>query len=286
MIAAQAPYIDYTPEEAAAFVKELTEEQRRHYADRGWWIDDPETFYVLKRFAEAVGLDKPEFDDYTRALFQNARRYTPRDFAEEPYLKAVRFEPQRIGRFTLTRATYSRGELFQYDMPDVNAPLTVPRLGFCSGEVSFPAVYEGNMPWMSVCPSEINSMKKQMRQAHGRVLVLGLGLGYYPFAVSQKDNVQSVDIIELSDEVIRLFNEQLLPHFPARDKIRVIRADAFAYLEKLQGGEYDFCFADIWEGAEDGAECYARMRPLAARMPSTEFTYWIEDVLRWYLLQG
>ena len=36
---------------------------------------------------------------------------------------------------------------------------------------------EGVIPWMSVCPSEINSMARHIDKAHGRALALGLGLG-------------------------------------------------------------------------------------------------------------
>ena len=76
---------------------------------------------------------------------------------------------------------------------------------------------------MSVCPSEINSMARHIDKAHGRVLVLGLGLGYYLYMSSMKPEVNSVDVVECQPEIIKLFDENLLPQFPFREKIRLFR---------------------------------------------------------------
>ena len=83
---------------------------------------------------------------------------------------------------------------FEHEMPDFESDIVVPRLGFFPELVAFPSIYEGTVPWVSVCPSEISSMQTQIRQAHGRVLVLGLGLGYYPYIVSGKENVSEITI--------------------------------------------------------------------------------------------
>ena len=168
-------------------------------------------------------------------------------------------------------------------MPDLDGEIVVPKLGFFSEKVSFPAVYEGETPWVSVCPSEICSMGRDIDAARGSVLVLGLGLGYYPFRIGEKKEVREIVIVERSREIIELFETHLLPHFPCRDKIRVVQADAFAYLEKTPPGRFTFCYADIWEGMADGMAAYRRIKPLEARLPGTEFRYWIEKEILWSL---
>ena len=135
-------------------------------------------------------------------------------------------------------------------------------------------------------------MEEPISKAHGRVLVLGLGLGYYPFMISKFDHVNEIVIVERQKEVIELFNKYLLPQFSHKEKIRVIQADALGYVKELRSeegfaaddsGRFDFCFADIWENHVDGAEAYVRLKPHERRLPHTEFAYWIEDPIRWYL---
>ena len=46
---------------------------------------------------------------------------------------------------------------------------------------------------------------------------------------------------------------------------------------------YSFCFADIWEGAEDGVPLYKRLKGYESRFPGTCFSYWIEDQLRFFM---
>ena len=69
----------------------------------------------------------------------------------------------------------------------------------------------------------------------------------------------------------------------ASKRTLVIEADAFKYLASLRGGEFDFCYADIWEGAVDGARAYLRIKAHEKRLAGTEFRYWIEPQIKAYL---
>ncbi|MBQ3865898.1 MAG: hypothetical protein II776_03270, partial [Clostridia bacterium] len=242
--------------------------------------------YVLRRFCDGMGLWSRADREYLSRLFSEGRRLDRAAFYADPYLAAVKAPEARIGRFLLTQVSYDRGEIFQYDMPDVDREIVVPKLGFFDEKVLFPAVYEGEVPWVSVCPSEIRSMGRDLAGARGRCLVLGLGLGYYPFRAAEKDEVRSVTVVERSGEIIDLFEAHILPAFPRREKIRVVQANAFDFLAKTKAGEYDFCYADIWEGAEDGAACYKRIKPEEKRLSGTLFSYWIEKEIRWFLEKG
>lgn len=285
VIASQAPYMEYN-------LKEVEEAKRRYSPSelsalkrKGYLDGDFEKFYVLNEFQKALLLEQKADEEYMRRFFRQGKKFLPSEFLSDPYIKRVKVKETRMGDFLLTNATYAKGEFFQYAMPDLSAPLVVPKIGFFTGEVSFPTVYEGNIPWMSACPSEISSMKHQMEEAFGRVLVLGLGIGYYPFIVSQKSNVSEITVVEIQPEVIALFEQNILPFFPRRDKIKIIKADAFSYLKTVKDGQFDYCFADIWEGQEDGAECYKRIKPVDDSLPRTKFSYWIEEEILWYLRQ-
>lgn len=282
-ISGNAPYVEYTPDEVREAEKRLSPEKKRELTKAGYLGADFEKYYVLDKFARAIGLYEKADGEYMKLFFSLGRKFEPSEFSKDPFIERVKIKEHRIGDYLLTNATYSRGEFFQYSMPDLRADTVVPKIGFFTGEVSFPAVYEGDIPWMSACPSEISSMSAQLKEVNGRVLVLGLGLGYFPFVAASKKEVESITVIEIQPEIIRLFKENILPHFPNPEKITVIKADAFSYLKTLKGGEFDCCFADIWEGQEDGAECYKKIKPFEAALPSTSFSYWIEDEIRWYI---
>lgn len=314
IIAECQPRISYTPADVARAKRRFTPADLAEMEELGLYRGDFETFYVIRRFLEDYGISDLADGDYLAGVFGLARRLDapippkadssvpfakgdsflpyptdPKDpdfychFTDDPYLAAIPRGEEKSGEFLFTFAGYRKGEIFQYDMPDFDARLLLPRLGFVSRRIDFPALYEGNMPWVSACPSEIFSMRPDLPAAHGRVLVLGLGIGYYPFAIASLPQVQEIVVVEHAPPVIDLFRRHLLPHFPHREKITLVEADAFAYLEALPVGRFDFCYADIWEGAVDGAECYQKIKPQEERLHSTRFCYWIEKPIRKYL---
>ncbi len=282
-ISSENPVYDFTPKEIKTEKRKFTEEELETLRSMGWLDEDFETFLVILSFLDDSGIMDEVEDNYIVEIFQNAKKFGVGEFYDDPYIKNVKFGDVQKGKFLLTTATYEKGELFLYDAPDFSKDIIVPKIGFFTGKVTFPTFYEGVVPWMSVCPSEINSMKVQMEKAHGKVLVLGCGLGYYQYVVSQKENVESVTIVEISEEIAEIFRENILPHFPRKDKVEIVTADAIKYMDEVRDGDYDFVFADIWEGIIDGAGHYKNIKPHEKRLPNTEFTYWIGEQIEYYL---
>lgn len=280
--------IDYSDRDVQNARYDITSSRLRLYIKQGF-LNDPddseefEKFYIVKRLCDMLSLWERADTEYLRKLFSYARRFTVREFYSDPYLLNISVPNEQIGRFMLYGSSYTRGEIFQHEMPDLNADIIVPHIGFFNEEAVFPSIYEGIIPWVSVCPSEISSMKDQIASAHGNVLVLGLGLGYYPYLVSRSEKAEKITIIERCPEIIELFETHILPQFEHREKITVIHSDAYDYLESLHGGEYDFCFADIWEGQADGAPAYLKIKAHEKRLTGTEFTYWIEKQIISYI---
>lgn len=281
-IARGAPQITCSPEELAEARSAYSDEKLSELEKLGFYYGDFELFYHVKRFADALDLWKIADGAYLKKLFSLARKFDPDDFYQDPYLEEIKIREKRIGEILLTHATYEKGEFFQYDMPRLREEIVVPRLGFFTEKVPFPAVYEGVTPWVSVCPSEIYSMQPDVAPAFGRVLVLGLGLGYYPFLISKKKNVEQITIVEKNPHIIDLFHNEILPQFPFARKIRVVQADAFDFLADAEVGTFDFCYADIWEGWVDGSAAMKRIEVQEKRLYSTEFRYWIGDEIHWW----
>ena len=156
----------------------------------------------------------------------------------------------------------------------------IPPLGFFTERFRFPAVLEGGNEWMTLTPVDLDTCDEAIAEAHGKVVTFGLGLGYYAYMVSEKPDVESVTVVELSPDVIRLFREHILPKMPNRHKIKIVNADAFEYAEHIMPTEqFDYAFVDTWRDASDGAPMYRRMRSLEHLSPNTTFSYWIESFL-------
>lgn len=260
--------------------------------------------------------EQEAYPDYFSLIRSGFRVFTPEGLREEDaYFGQIRAPKNgaSMGSFTLTEGVYERGELFLYDEPlRTEEGLYVPQIGISGGKICFPAVYEDRIPWMSACPSEIYSMKEPVRKCllfceerkkrlgRGcRVLALGLGIGYLPLLASENPAIEEIFVAEISPEIITLFSEYLLPQFSRKDKIHILRQDAFELLRKLKApGERlasfseepsaDFVFADTWESQFDGAKDYLRIKKQEQRLNgdeglSTGFSYWIEREILDYL---
>lgn len=282
-ISEKNPRIRYFSSDVESAKRAYTADELDEMRKIGLISEDFETYYVIREFLDVCGVFDEADGNYLLSLFREAKRLDAQEFRRNPYLSLISISDVRRGNIFLSTSEYRRGEIFLYDMPDFSSPILVPKLGFFDRTVRFPTIYEGDTPWMSVCPSEIYSMQDAIVAAHGRVLVLGLGLGYYPFMIAEKASVSEIMIVELQREVIDVFERTILPQFPHKEKIRVVQADAVKYMDSVRSGQYDFCFADIWESVVDGAEPYRMIKFHESRLPNTVFSYWIEPQIKAYL---
>lgn len=157
----------------------------------------------------------------------------------------------------------------------------IPPLGYFTESFRFPAILENGNEWMTLTPVDLDTCEEAIAAAHGRVVTFGLGLGYYAYMAAEKEDVESVTVVELSEDVIRLFKSHILPQMKNGHKIKIINADAFEYAEEVMHGEnYDVAFVDTWRDASDGAPMYKRMKALEHLSPNTRFLYWVEGFLR------
>ncbi len=162
-------------------------------------------------------------------------------------------------------------------LPDMSE---IAPLGFFTEDFYFPAVLEGGNEWMTLTPIDVDTVWEAIDEARGNVITFGLGLGYYTYMVSRKENVKSVTVIEKNPDVIKLFTDVILPRFSNKDKVRIINADAFLYAENVMPSkQYDYAFVDTWRDASDGLPMYERMKALEHLSPNTKFSYWIENFI-------
>ncbi|HNX96542.1 MAG TPA: hypothetical protein PKK12_02585 [Candidatus Aminicenantes bacterium] len=253
----------------------------------------PEEMAYVALLASLCGLDPAAggrdlrlVNDYLRPA---VRRLDASSYRDNPYYRNVRIPEVRLDRWQLTHGSYRPYEAFVRDDLEVTEDFReIPPIGYFAEAFRFPVVREQGREWMAVKPSEIETMRPAIDAAHGKVVVFGLGLGYFPYMASGKDSVTKVTVVERDPEVIRLFRRVILPQFPGRNKVEVVADEALAYAgRRMSAGGFDCAFVDLWHDAADGLAPYVGMKQRERLSPETTFHYWVEETLlsalRWRL---
>ena len=239
--------------------------------------------------ADAFGLDiidnVDDKDLFNRYFNNMIHQLDPSEYDNNPYYKNIKIPTIKIGNSELKYEKYKPFEGFVCnDIIKTEEGRQIPQIGFFDTEFMYPAILENDRIWMTITPNEIETMKEAVDQAFGHVLTFGLGLGYYAYMVSEKDNVESITVVEINQDVINLFTKHVLPQFKNAGKIKIIKADAFEYAQKhILEGTYDFVFTDLWHDVSDGIDMYLKMKKYESLSPNTVFTYWIEKSILCYL---
>ena len=263
----------------------VSEEEMRDIVQYG--VSSEYAFAVI--LSAAFGLDVAAHPD-DKELFNHyftkmIHKLDATEYYNNLYYKNIKIPTIKVGNSELKYEKYQPFEGFVCnDIIQTKEGRQLPQIGFFETEFQFPAILENNRIWMTITPNEIETMKEPVNEAFGNVLTFGLGLGYYAYMVSEKDNVESVTIVEMNEDVIRLFKTYILPQFKHAHKITIIQADAFEFAERHMAKEqYDFVFTDLWHDVSDGMNMYTRMKTYEKQSPNTIFSYWIEKSIACYL---
>lgn len=251
---------------------------------------------VAALIAGFCGLDVDErpqdalmFDYYIR---EAVRKLDVEDYLNDPYYKNIKIPCVKAGSWVLEHDSYAAYEAFICDDLLLCGDFReLPQLGFFDKPFSFPVVKENGREWMAIKPSEIGSMKSQVEMVSGRVVALGLGLGYFAYMASLKPDVELVTIVEKDESVIELFEKYILPQFVFVQKIRIVKSDAFVFLQNgLLDGAFDYVFVDLWHDASDGLPLYLKTKEFEVKFAKTKFLYWVENSLlsawRWGVFEN
>ena len=207
------------------------------------------------------------------------------DYTADPYYKNIKIPNKTFGKWRLETKSYAPFEAFVYDDLEMRSDgRLLPHIGYFTQKLEYPCVSENGREWMTVTPNEINTMKKVINGAFGNAVTLGLGLGYYTYMISLKEEVNTVTVVERDPSVISLFEKFILPQFENRHKIRIICADAFDFADNnFKHGKFDHIFTDIWHDPSDGIDLYLKMKEREHLSPNSVFEYWIEKTIKVYL---
>ncbi len=208
----------------------------------------------------------------------NMRIFTQAELDANPFLRDIKIKDCKSGAATLSLQKLPAYELFWWDESESGLwGVDVPKVGFFEQPVMLPVLNKGNGEddVVPVTPGEITTMECHIAEAAGDVLVLGCGMGYFPYMVSLKDDVSSVTIVDANEDVINIFNEHILPQVQNKDKVKVIHADPLDYLANLNDGEVNYCFAAMWVSCGE-LDTYLRVKKLGNQFKKTKMSYWME----------
>lgn len=237
-------------------------------------------------FAAFMNLDAAREDRifFEHWLRPSIRLLTPDLYVSDAYFQNVRIPTDVKGKWELRQETLQPFEPFVCnDIVVTPDRRMIPQIGFFEETYPFPAVLENGREWMTLQPNEMVTTWPAIKEARGRVLTYGLGLGYFAYHAAEKPEVESVTVVDLSADVIELFQKHILPQFPHKEKIRLVNQDAFAFADTKMAGNFDFVFGDIWHDAGDGRDLYLRMKAWEKKYPDIRFSFWLEDTIKCYL---
>lgn len=268
--------VDELREEAARVKRELSKQGESKLS-----VDQIMMLLLVESMIGPYLGDEPEimsfFMDWIAA---ESRVLDVKEFNNNPYIKNIDFKNRQQGDFELRYHDMMPYELEIYNVPKrlEETPVDIPRVCCFTDKFEYPVIIQKSIQstWMSVSPNEVFTMERPIKRAKGKVLTLGCGMGYFAYMASLKDEVESVTIVEFAQSVIDLFEMFLLPQFENKEKIKIVKADAIEYMQNLEDGKFDYCFADIWIGIGD-IQPYFAVKEIGRKFRKTLMDYWIED---------
>ena len=241
------------------------------------------SYYSL--FLNKLEIDKDDKDFRHLAYKTHLNIFDELDknkYLNNPYYKNIKLDKDiKYKNLLLTKSTYKPYQAFIYKDIDVlpnDYYREINHLGYFKHEFSFIDLIEKDTTWMSITPHEIETMEESLNEVYGNVLVLGLGLGYYPYIASSKESVKTIDIVELNKDIISIFRENILPQFSRIEKIKIFNENAINFLKENDLNKYDYIFIDLWHTVEDGLELYTNINKIL-KDTNIKTSYWIETSL-------
>lgn len=204
-------------------------------------------------------------------------KYDPKRLTENPYYKAIKLESVSSKTVRYEKATIKKRTLISmnFHKPLGKYLFHYHPIGYFETHIDLPVLMEGDKVWMSPAISEIESMGEGIEKGHGKCMTMGLGIGVLPYLWLQKDEVESVTVVEFNQDVIDLFEKHIRPQFKTHKKLEIIHGDAFDYFNEEFLNQFNYVYVDFWESTEDGLGFYTRLMEKNIDLPHVD--YWIED---------
>ncbi len=212
-------------------------------------------------------------------IAKESQVYHGEEFHTNSFLQNISLEEIPHDVCQVVAHTYEKYELFQYLTPSMEDEFVrIPRLALFDTPRSFPSLYFKDTHHVSLTPYRMNLTEKAITACKGNVLHLGLDMGYFSYMALCKDEVTSVTIVEKNAAYVAVFLEYILPQFPRKNCVKIVHADPLEYIQTLDDGSFDFCFANVCKNERDIIP-YLQLQTMQRNFPSMELCCYNEDML-------
>jgi hypothetical protein len=146
--------------------------------------------------------------------------------------------------------------------------------------------FNGGGIMMSDTPMERNTNYDFIQKANGDVIIFGLGLGLVIVPLLKKENIKSILVVELHQDLIDLVEPILKQHDP-ENKLKIIQGDCFEVHNKIpKEQKFDSIYGDIW--IDISTDNYEEMKTLTKNWKnrlnrSNQYAFidhWLKDHLK------
>ncbi|SHI00485.1 hypothetical protein [Desulfosporosinus lacus] len=208
---------------------------------------------------------------------QEGLKYDLKVLTENPYFKDVKLDSVDSETVNYEKATIKKRTLISTNFHQLMGKYLFHHhpIGYFEADIDLPVLKEGKKIWMSPAISELESMGEGTEKGHGKCLTIGLGIGVLPYLWLLKDEVESVTVVEINQDVIDLFEKYIRPQFRTAKKLEIIHGDAFDYYNEDFLNQFDYVYVDFWESSGDGLGLYTRLMKKKRDLPHVDF--WVED---------
>ena len=103
---------------------------------------------------------------------------------------------------------------------------------------------DGSGIMMSDTPMERNTNEEFLMKANGDVVIFGLGLGLILFPLLEDENIKSITIVELYQDLIDIVSP-IIKNKDKHNKVNIIQGDCFNY-QFPKNKKFDTIYFDIW----------------------------------------
>ena len=191
-------------------------------------------------------------------------------FKEDKYIKLL----NEISYSNLTQKPIKPYEIFvagnSYFQFDDNKFFI--NLGFFKEQFSYPILNE-----FSLSPEYIENVDLPIKVVKGKVLILGLKLGYFTCMASYKNDVKEIYVAEPNKDLINFFETNVLPKIQNREKIHIINEKPMDFIDKINDGDFNYVFIDAWNNSKEATSKYIAYKSRLDNFVNTQSIYYQEE---------
>lgn len=221
------------------------------------------------------GVLKSDIDKLTK----NARMLPRQYFEENAFINNIKLKDETFEDLSMLTVLYPKYQVTEYSGSERKNLVFYPCWGFMRCDSINYVLQNTKTKENPVIfpPSEMLQTQKYVDVAEGKVLTLGLKLGFFVYLAGLKDEVSEITIVENDLQILGFFEQHILPQFDEKTKakIKIEKSDPIEYIKYLPDGNFDYCFVNLW-GKHAEADDYCKLMKFHNKFKQTKIDYYKE----------